>query len=209
MLLCVYPLRFVFTGFARTSSKFPTRTSGDPLHPAVPPVSDSAEHRSADPLVPRCGTRPACRRWLMRPVKRILLLVTILGLSWQCSGDSGSGPEDEQPCSTTGTADDALFNQHFIRMALVDRATGLPGQTDPELGERYPRTSFLELRMDAKAPVSVRACVEVRDGSGKVTRSVTHSAIAGSSGAELGTFEPNAAGYVLRVTVGGTLVKNF
>ena len=142
----------------------------------------------------------------MLRTRHIGVLAAVLLFTWQC-GDSGTEPE--QPCGTSGTANEALFNQHFERMALVDRATGLPGQPDPELGERYSRTAVLELRMDAKAPVSLRACVEVRDGSRTFVRTVTHSATAGSSGAELGTFATNASGYVVRVTVNGVPVRNY
>ena len=137
---------------------------------------------------------------------RRVTVAALFLLACQCSSDSGTEPAVQ--CAS-GSADEALFNQYFDRMALVDRASGLPGQADPQLGERYPSNAVLELRMDAKAPVSVRACVEVRDGSGTVARDVSHSAATGSSGVELGSFAANASGYVVRVTVNTTLVKNF
>ena len=143
----------------------------------------------------------------MRNRIRVGVVAALLLALGRCGGDSAT--EANVPCSTSGAADDALFNQYFLRMALVDGATGLPGQPDAERGERYASTALLELRMDATAPVTIRACVEVRDGSGTIVRDASHSATTGSSGTGLGSFPPNAAGYILRVTVNEKLVKNF
>ena len=118
--------------------------------------------------------------------------------SFTGSGDSGTEPE---PCGTTAPRTN-LFNQHFERMALVDRATGLRvNRSSWANGTRAPRSSA---RMDAKVPVSLR--LRRSADSRTFVRTVTFGN-GGSSGAELGTFAPNASGYVVRVTVNGVPVR--
>jgi hypothetical protein len=132
----------------------------------------------------------------------LVLVVAAGGLASACSGGPPKGCGDD----IGGTADEALFGQHFSSMSLVSQVTGQPGQ-DSDNGAEFDKADILTIQADAKAEVAVRACVQFRSGGGDVPFDQTRTLAQGPGSLDLGTFEPGS--YVVRVIVGGTLVKNF
>ena len=106
-----------------------------------------------------------------------------------------------------GTADEARFAEHFATMQLVNAATGQPGPEDPEGGAQFASGDELTVQAESLGEVEVRLCVQRRTGGGAIPFDQTQTAPEGSASLALGTFEPG--GYVIRVIVDGTLVKNF
>ena len=124
------------------------------------------------------------------------------GLAASCSFGPPQGCGD----NIGGTANEALFYQHFSTMALVSQTTGQPGPNGEE-GEQYGQSDALSLLVDAKDEVAVRACVQYRSGGGDLPLDRTETMAAGQGSMGLGTF--GSGSYVVRVIVEDTLVKNF
>ncbi len=116
-----------------------------------------------------------------------------------------SGPPPSCGEDIGGVADPATFDQYFGAMGLVNRTTGQPGP-DGEQGSQFAQADPLAIEADVRAAVEVRACVQPLSGGGELAFDGTRMLGPGSGQVELGAFSPGA--YVVRVIVGGTLVKN-
>ncbi len=130
---------------------------------------------------------------------RAAALLACLALA---SAACGSGAQSPAPrCATTGSADAGAFEKSFSKMVLVGG-----GADDPESGRIYREADAVSVSATATATTTARFCVNFRDGSGRIAADVTKDLRATETTVDLGTFEP--ASYVVRVSVGGTLVKN-
>jgi len=129
-----------------------------------------------------------------------LLILALLAAS--CS----SGPPPSCGAEIGGTADTATFDQYFNTMALVSQETGQPGE-DSDKGAKFGQDEPIQIQVDAKAEVPVRACVQPLSGQGEIAYDRTDTIGQGERSLDLGPFEPGS--YVVRVIVDGTLVKNF
>jgi hypothetical protein len=112
-------------------------------------------------------------------------------------------PED---CGVGGTADESAFSQHFSQMELVSAAAGEPGAEDPEMGTMFAPADTLEIRAQTVNSVEMRACVQERVGGGGIVFDQTLALPQGSTSLPLGSFSEGS--YVIRVAVGGVLVRN-
>lgn len=133
-------------------------------------------------------------------LRSILTMLLVIGSLAACS----FGPPESCGETIGGTADTALFDQYFSRMALVtqDGMEGEPGDN----GVEFASGDQLELRADVLTDVTVRLCIQGMT-SGSIAFDQTQSFVAGASGMGVGSFEPGI--YVMRVIVEDTLVKNF
>jgi hypothetical protein len=77
---------------------------------------------------------------------------------------------------------------------------------DAEAGVVYGAADHVVVLVQATTAVETRLCVAVRDGGGSIVGDRTASLTAGTGQVDLGTF--SARSYVVRVGVGGVLVKN-
>ncbi|HSB88947.1 MAG TPA: hypothetical protein VLD63_02860 [Anaerolineales bacterium] len=116
------------------------------------------------------------------------------------------GPPPSCGDNIGGTADTVVFDQYFNSMALVSHATG---QTGPEgdSGSQFAQGDQLEIQIDAKSAVDVRACIQPTSGGNKIAFDQTQSMSQGPNVFPVGAFDKGT--YVIRVIVGDTLVKNF
>lgn len=105
-----------------------------------------------------------------------------------------------------GTADEALFAEHFTQMDLVVESTGASGEPDDEMGEVFTSGDGLVIRAESLGEVSVRACVQPRSGGGQIPFDETETLAEGEDTFSLGSFDEGS--YVIRVIVDGTLVRN-
>ncbi|MBI4200157.1 MAG: hypothetical protein HY535_06770 [Chloroflexi bacterium] len=115
-----------------------------------------------------------------------------------CGGPSQQARE----CTARGSADEAAFAQHFSEMDFASgRApTGEGGQ---EFGPSEP----VVVAAVAKASVGTRFCAQERGRLGTVGHDQEHALPAGESSINLGAFQKKG-NYVVRVSVGGVLVRN-
>jgi hypothetical protein len=104
-----------------------------------------------------------------------------------------------------GTADEALFAQHFSSMELIREATGIP---PVEMGGEkvVSPDDPLAIKVQALSSTEVRVCVQERVGGGGIPLDKTFAVEQGESVLSLGGF--SAGSYVVRVIVDGTLVRN-
>jgi hypothetical protein len=105
-----------------------------------------------------------------------------------------------------GTADEGLFNQYFVSMALLDTAIGSPGGISSEGEIQFTPADELEIAFESKIDVSIHACLQERKGGGKVLFNEIGSFSPGEDSFILGTYSKGS--YVVRVIVDDTLVKN-
>ena len=130
-----------------------------------------------------------------------LVAATAISLVAGC----GSGPPASGACGLGGSADEAAFTAAFRSMELLD-ASGTTGTPDPDAGVVFPTGTRLSVRADAVATTTARMCVANRDQAGTIRGDVTGDFAVGSSTVALGAFD--AGSYVVRVGVGGVLVRN-
>jgi len=104
-----------------------------------------------------------------------------------------------------GVADETLFGQYFESMELVSANTWQPG-TPGEQGMDFPVDEPLLIMFDTKAEVTIRACIQV-PGRGDLAFNETVTFAEGSNEFNMGAFDKG--GYIIRVIVDETLVKNF
>ena len=134
------------------------------------------------------------------PQTRMAVALLILIVSACTSGPPPSCGED-----IGGVADPTTFDQYFGAMALVNQTTGQPGP-DGEQGSQFAQADPLVIQADVRAAVELRACVQPLSGGGELAFDGTQTLGPGTGQVELGAFSPGT--YVVRVIVGGTLVKN-
>jgi hypothetical protein len=126
-----------------------------------------------------------------------LVLLSILAAG--CS----FGPPPSCGDNIGGVADTALFDQYFHSMVLVSQTTGEPGLEGND-GAQFAQGDPLVIRTDAKSEVAVRACVQGRD---EIPLDQTQTVPLGPGEFPIGSY--STGGYVVRVIVDGTLLKNF
>jgi len=105
-----------------------------------------------------------------------------------------------------GIADTALFDQHFNSMLLVSQTTGEAGP-EGDNGVQFAQGDPLVIQVDAKSEVAVRACVQPFSGQDEIPFDQTQTLSPGPGEFPIGPY--SAGGYVVRVIVDNTLVKNF
>jgi len=135
----------------------------------------------------------------------VLVLATTAVLAAACGSGSGSGPGSSTACGLGGTADEAVYAAAFRSMDLVN-AAGASGTPDPDAGVAFPTGTRLSVRAEAVAATTARMCVATRDQAGTIRLDVTGAFAVGSTTVELGVLD--AGSYVVRVGVGGVLVRN-
>jgi len=116
-----------------------------------------------------------------------------------------AGAAPSAACSLGGSAEQAAFERSFSSMVLAD-AAGKPGVDDPEAVVVFGASDRIVVRLEATTATEARFCVAVRDGSGTVGADQTVRLGVGAGQVDLGTFP--ARSYVVRVGVGGVLVRN-
>jgi len=122
------------------------------------------------------------------------------------SADCAFGPPPSCGEDIGGTADAATFDQFFSSMALVSQTTGQPGQ-ESDQGLQFIQGDPLALQVDAKADVTLRACVQPTGGQREISFDEIRTLAQGQGTLEIGTPDPGI--YVIRVIVDTTLVRNF
>jgi hypothetical protein len=130
-----------------------------------------------------------------------IAVVTIVVLTLAACG--GAAPS--AACGLGGTADQAAFERSFSSMVLVD-AAGKPGLEDPDGSVIFGASARVVVRLEATTATEARFCVAVRDGSGTIVADQTARLGTGAGQVDLGPFP--ARDYVIRVGVGGVLVRN-
>jgi hypothetical protein len=136
---------------------------------------------------------------------KMLAVLLVLGISMLACGSFG--PPESCGENIGGVADETLFGQYFASMELVSANTWQPGEQS-ENGMIFPAEEPLLIMFDAKSDVEVRACIQnTAGGSGKLALDQALPFLTGTNEFPLGAFQPG--GYVIRVIVENTLVKNF
>ena len=110
--------------------------------------------------------------------------------------------------SDIGTTENAAtFDQYFNNMTLVSKATGLSG-TSGNNGPQFADQEILNLKIDSKTGVDLRACVQPLTGANiLIPFDQTLTIKQGQGVFDIGTYVIGT--YIVRVVVGNTLVKNF
>lgn len=111
-----------------------------------------------------------------------------------------------ESCNVGGSADESKFASLFTKMELLSQATGQPVSIDSENGAQFSPEDPLVIEVESLTEVTVRACVQSRQGGGKIPFDQTQSLPTGKGSFALGTF--NQGSYVVRLVVDGVLVKN-
>ena len=106
-----------------------------------------------------------------------------------------------------GTADEGLFDEYFISMGLFYATSSMPGEIGVEGEIQFNPDAELAINFESVKDVSVRACIQERKGGGKIVFDEVASFPAGEGSFFLGSC--TSGGYVIRVIVDETLVKNF
>ena len=127
-----------------------------------------------------------------------ILATAVAFVAAACAG----GTEQSKECTGGGTADEAVFAQHFSQMGFD---SGLPATG--EGGQEFAPSESVVLAVGAKGEVAIRFCAQKRSRTGDVAYDQEHSLPAGESRVNLGTFQEKGD-YVVRASVGGLLVKN-
>ena len=135
-------------------------------------------------------------------IRHITTLVILGSLAAACS----FGPPPSCGDEIGGTADTATFDQYFNSMTLVAKTTGQPGPQG-DAGPQFAQGEPLAIQVDARAEVTLRACIQPMGGQKEISFDKTQTLSPGLGTFELGPFEPGT--YVIRVIIGNTLVKNF
>ncbi len=122
------------------------------------------------------------------------------------SANCSFGPPPSCGEDIGGTADAATFDRFFNSISLVNQTTGQPGP-DSDQGMQFTQGDPLALQVDAKADVTLRACVQPTGGQKEISFDETQTLSQGQGTLDIGAFDPGT--YVIRVIVDTTLVKNF
>lgn len=127
------------------------------------------------------------------------LLLAMLLMAAAC----GAPTQQAKECSAGGSADDAVFAQHFSQMEF-----GSGSASTGEGGQEFASSEAVVVVAAAKGETATRFCAQERGRLSTVVYDQTHSLSNGESRTSLGVFEKKGD-YVIRVSVGQTLVRNF
>lgn len=128
----------------------------------------------------------------------LVLILALAAIAAACGGATQQAVE----CTAGGSADQAAFAEHFSRMEF-----GSGGAPTGEGGQEFTPSDAVVVVVAAKTETATRLCAQERGRLGTVAYDQTHTLPVGESRLDLGAFQKKG-NYVVRVSVGETLVKN-
>lgn len=131
----------------------------------------------------------------------IIILILMLMLLTSCRA-----LRPPESCGLGGFANETAYGLYFDNLNLLD-VEGNPGSPDRDGVPRFEEGQTINLWLQIKTDTRVRICVEETRGGGEIAYDDIVSLKTGQSAVTFGALERGP--YIIRLSIDGTLVKNF